>query len=159
MRYSKIHFFTIFIVLPVIFYSSCKPEQQHPIPEVYVNFTINLEDSPDFYFLLTPSSAAIVYSYDIGGAISLGFNNNGIIIYNNGDGEFYAFDCTCPHDLPENAAVDVSAQNGMATCPRCGSQYVFPSMGAPTTDGPSHWPLKEYNAYYNPNTTDLLVTN
>jgi hypothetical protein len=158
MRHSKIHFFTVFILLPVFFSLSCKPEQQHPIPDVYVNFVLNLEDSPDFYFLRTQGSTAVVYSYTIG-VLSLGFNNNGIIIYNNGDNEYFAFDCTCPYDLPENVAVDVSDQNGIATCPVCGSQYVLPSMSAPTTDSPSQWPLKEYNAYYNPNTTDLIVTN
>jgi len=158
MRHSKIHFFTILFALPLIFSLSCEREQPHPIPDVYVNFTIELFDDPEFFFLQTQGSTAVIYSYTLG-VLGLGYNNNGIIIYNNGDGEFYAFDCTCPHDLPDNVAVDATDQNGIATCPVCGSRYVFPSMGAPTTDSPSNWPLKEYNTFYNPNTGFLTVTN
>jgi hypothetical protein len=157
MYKSKIHFFTVFIPVILIF-SSCKHEDQHPVPYVYVNFTINLFDDPEFYRLRTQGYTMVIHNYTIG-VLSLGYNDNGVVIYNNGDGEFFAFDCTCPYDLPINSAIDVSNQSGIATCPLCGSQFVFPSMGAPTVDSPSHWPLKEYHAYYNPNTGSLTISN
>jgi hypothetical protein len=146
------------MLLLIFFSSSCKREEPHPIPDVYVNFSINLFDNPEFYYLREQGSTAVIYSSTIG-VLGLGYNNNGVIIYNNGDGEFFSFDCTCPYDIPSNVAVDATDQSGIATCPVCGSRYVFPSMGAPTTDSPSHWPLKEYNAFYNPNTGNLVISN
>jgi hypothetical protein len=157
MRKSKIHFFTIPLLFLVLF-SSCRREDEHPIPNVYINFTINPLYDPEFYFLQTQGSSVVVKSYTIG-ALSLGYNDNGVIIYNSGFYEFLAFDCTCPYDLPVNVAVEISEIDGVATCPVCGSQYVFPSMGVPTMDSPAKWPLKEYNTFYNPNTGDLVISN
>jgi nitrite reductase/ring-hydroxylating ferredoxin subunit len=150
----------IFLILCLLIYvnSECKKEEQHPIPDVYVNFLINIQTDPEYFFLLTQGNSIVINSSEIG-ALSLGYNNNGIIIYNSGDGEFYAFDRTCPHDIPESIVVETDGISGFATCPQCGSVYVFPSMGLPTVDSPSRWPLKKYNAFYNPNTGDLLVTN
>jgi nitrite reductase/ring-hydroxylating ferredoxin subunit len=158
MRRSKVHFFTVFILVPIIFSSSCKREEQHPVPDVYVNFTIHLLTDPEFFRLRTQGNSVIIHSYDIA-KLSLGYNNNGVIIYNNGDGEFYAFDCTCPYDLPVNAAVEISEISGIAVCPVCGSEYVLTSMGAPTLDSPAHWSLKEYHASYYPSTGDLYVSH
>lgn len=157
MKHSNLHFFLIFSLLLVLFSSSCQKEEQHPVPNVYINFIINLQDDPEFYHLRFQGTSVVITSSTIG-TLSLGFNDNGIIIYNAGDGEFYAFDRTCPHDLPESIAVE-SDGNNLATCPQCGSIYVFPSMGAPTLDSPAKWPLKTYHAFYNPNTGDLKISN
>ena len=157
MRSSKIHFFTIPILF-LVFFSSCKKEEENPVPYVYVNFTINLMNDPEFFFLQTQGSTAVIKSSTIG-AISLGYNDNGVIIYNEGFYQFLAFDCTCPYDLPSNVAVKASEFDGVATCPVCGSKYVFSSSGVPTLDSPAKWPLKEYKAFYNPNTGDLVISN
>ncbi len=157
MRNSKIHFFTIPLFFIYIF-SSCGNNDDHPIPDINVDFSINLVYDPEFFYLQTQGSAGIIHSSDIG-YLSLGYNDNGIIIYNAGFNEFYAFDCTCPYDLPDNVAVELSEINGIAVCPVCSSQYVFPSMGVPTLNSPARWALKEYKAYYNPNTGDLFVSN
>jgi hypothetical protein len=121
IQMPKIHFFTVFILV-ILNFSSCKREDQHPVPDVYVNFTINLMDDPEFFQLRTQGNAVIIKSSTIG-TLSLGYNNNGVLIYNNGDGEFYAFDCTCPYDLPVNVAVELSNISGIAVCPVCASQY------------------------------------
>jgi hypothetical protein len=158
MRNSKIILFLIYTSWIVLISSSCEEERQHPVPDVYVNFVINLSSDPEFLFLRTQGASAIITSSTIG-ALSLGYLNNGIIIYNAGDGEFMAFDRTCPYDLPESFVVETETYSGMATCPNCGSIFVFPSMGAPTTDSPSNWALKQYAVMYNPNTFELLVSN
>ncbi len=138
--------------------SSCKKEEHHPIPDVYVNFMINLNTDPEFFHLRAQGTSAVITSSTIG-AFNLGYDNNGIIIFNAGDGEFYAFDRTCPYDIPESIIVETDGLSGLATCPHCGSVYVFPSLGVPTLDSPAKWPLKKYNAFYNPNTGDLIVSN
>ncbi len=91
------------------------------------------------------------------GVLNLGYNNNGVIVYNAG-GEFYAFDRTCPYDYPVSIIVE-SDQSSTATCPECGSIFVLPSLGNPTVDGPATFPLKEYKTLYNPNNGDLTVFN
>lgn len=90
---------------------------------------------------------------------TLGFDNNGVILYNAGDGEFYAFDRTCPYDMPVSIAVETDGTNVFATCPACGTEYVLSSMGNPTIDGPGSWPLREYKAFYNENTGIVSVYN
>ena len=139
--------------------SSCEENKQHPIPDVYVNFTINVKEDPEFFRLQNQGSVAIITSSSIG-ALSLGYLNNGIIVYYAGDYEYMAFDRTCPHDLPANIAVEIEDNfSASATCPQCSSVYVFPSMGTPSVGSQSNWPLKEYKTIFNPNTGSLNVSN
>lgn len=159
MKNSNLHLFLVISLLLLLISSNCEREEKHPIPDVYVHFIINLQTDPEFFRLRSQGASAIITSTDIG-VFNLGYDNNGIIVYNAGDGEFYAFDRTCPYDIPESIAVETEdALSAFATCPRCGSVYVFPSLGVPTIDSPSKWPLKKYNAIYNPNTGDLRVSN
>jgi len=158
MKHSNLHFFLIFSLLLVLISSSCKKEERHPIPNVYVNFTINLQSDPEFFRLRAQGTSIIITSSTLG-IFNLGYNNNGVIVYNAGDGEFNAFDRTCPHDLPESIIIETDNLSGFATCPQCGSVYVFPSGGQPTLDSPARWPLKTYHAFYNPNTGDLIISN
>ena len=62
----------------------------------------------------------------------------------------------CPDN--KNIAVEISGDN-LATCPSCGSVYVLSSIGAPTLDSPAKWPLKKYQAIYNPNNGELIISN
>ncbi len=156
MRSSNLLYFSIICTVFLFFSSSCERYEQHPIPSVYVNFTINILYDPEFMRLQAQDNSMVITNNMLG-ILALGYNNNGVIVYNAGD-KFYAFDRTCPYDYPENVVVESNGSN-MATCPVCGSVFVFPSMGAPTTDGPATFPLKEYKAYYNPNTGDLNVFN
>ena len=156
MKSSKLYYFFIFCIVFLSLSSGCEKYEKHPIPSVFVNFSINLLYDPEFIHLQAQNNSQVITNNTLG-ILSLGYNNNGIIIYNAGF-EFYAFDRTCPYDYPQSVIVESNGSN-TATCPECGSVYVFPSMGAPTLDGPATFPLKEYKAYYNPNTGDLNVFN
>jgi len=158
MKQSNLHFFPIISFFLIIISASCKPEEQHPVPDVYVNFSINLSDDPEFYILRSQGTSVIITSSTIG-AYSLGYDDNGIIIYNAGSEEFYAFDRTCPFDLPESVAIEIDGSGTFGTCPRCSSIYIFSGMGLPGTGSSSNWPLKSYTTSYNPNTGDLFVSN
>ena len=158
MKHSKLHFFLIFILFLTLFPGSCRQEEQYPIPDVYVNFSINLFDDPEFYMLRTQGTSVVVTSSTIG-AYNVGYDDNGIIIYNAGGDEFYAFDRTCPFDIPESVAIDVDGSGTFGTCPRCNSVYIFLSMGLPATGSASKWPLRNYRTFYNPSTGDLFVSN
>jgi len=151
MRQSKLILFIIYSIWAGLISSSCEQPREHPIPDVYVSFAIDLHNDPEFFRLNTQGATAVITSSTLG-ALNVGYLNNGIIIYNGGGGEFLAYDRTCPHDLPESVSV-------IATCPVCGSEYVFTSMGAPSYDSPSNWALKTYQAVFNPNTGILMVSN
>jgi hypothetical protein len=92
---------------------------------------------------------------------TIGYDNNGIIVYNNGDEyeTYYAFDRTCPNDLPESVAVSLDDSKATATCPKCGSVFVLPSEGLPSSGSVSKHALKKYRTYFNPNTGELIISN
>ena len=158
MRHSKIHIFLLTFVLLVGLSSSCEKQQQHPVPSAYANFTINIQTDPEFIRLAAPGNSMVINDYTVG-TFTLGFDNIGVVVYNGGDGEFYAFDRTCPYDMPKSIVVETDGTNVFATCPECGTEYVMSSMGNPTIDGPGTWPLREYKVIYNQNTGVLSVYN
>jgi nitrite reductase/ring-hydroxylating ferredoxin subunit len=156
MKHSKLQFFWLICIILFTLSSSCDKQSQQPIPNVYVSFTINILTDPEFVLLQAQGNSLIIKNTSLG-VQSIGYNNNGIILYNAGSDEFYAFDCTCPYDYPNS--IKVTTDGGIATCPQCKSQYVLQTAGMPTTKGPSTIPLKEYKTTYNPNTGDLMVNN
>jgi hypothetical protein len=157
MKHSNLQFFCLICIILTTLYSSCDKSNQDIIPNVYVNFTINILSDPEFVMLQAQGNSQIITSSTLGYS-TLGYNNNGIIVYNTGTELYYAFDCTCPYDYPNNYKVTIDGA-GVATCPHCKSKYVLQSSGAPSTAGPSTIPLKEYKTNYNPNTGELLVFN
>jgi hypothetical protein len=157
MKHSNLYFFlNIFIVL--ISFCSCNKDRQYDFPGVPIFFTINLITDPE-YIMLQAQGNTQKLTYLNFGLTSLGYGNNGVIVYNAGGGEFIAFDATCPYDLPEIYGVELSGTSGIVVCPKCNSRYVLPGYGMPTKDGPAIFPLQEYQTYYNPNTGNLTVSN
>jgi nitrite reductase/ring-hydroxylating ferredoxin subunit len=158
MKHSNLHIFFLSCILLSGLSSSCEKRQEHPVPSTYVNFVINLQTDPEFIRLTAIGNSVEIFASTIGASL-LGYDNNGVVIYNAGDDEFYAFDRTCPFDIPISVAIESDGTNGLATCPLCGTIYVFASEGRPTFDGPGTWALKKYRAYFNPNTGELHVYN
>jgi len=158
MKHSKLSFFSLISIVFLSLSWGCEKYNVNPIPNVYVNFSINILYDPEFIRLQAVNNSMIIRNTTIG-VVTLGYDNNGVIVYNAGGNEFFAFDLTCPYDYPESIVVEADPNSGLAKCPECGSIYVFPSSGAPTTSGPASFPLKEYKAYYNPNTGDVNVYN
>ena len=155
MKYSKLQIFCLLIVLMSPLYSSCKKEIKNPIPSIYLDFTINVKTDPEYLNLDFQNNAMIIKNDAIG---ATGYDNNGVIVYNAGDHQYYAFDCTCPYDYPNSIAVQLTGA-ATAKCPECGSIYVLTSSGMPTLSGPATLPLKEYRTFYNVNTGELRVYN
>jgi hypothetical protein len=157
MQKSNLHIFLVLPALLSILFSACEKRESHPVPKVLVNFQINLHTDPEFIRLSANGNSQEISASTLGISY-LGYDNNGLLIYNAGD-EFYVFDRTCPFDLPESIAIESDGASAIAICPKCGTTYVLPSYGSPTVDGPGGWPLQTYRAYYNTNTGDLQVTN
>jgi nitrite reductase/ring-hydroxylating ferredoxin subunit len=141
---SKIGFFLITIALAITL-SSCN-KKNDVIPDVYVNFTLNLND-PQFVNLSGfGGSVAVDSRTNNWGLDAAGYDGNGIIICN-GDPEFYAYDRTCPHDYVVNSlSIKVNidpTSSTFAICPKCGTKYALTVGGTPAS-GIGRYPLKNY---------------
>jgi hypothetical protein len=144
---SKIIIFLI-ITFTVVSLTSCKKSKYDVIPDVYVDFTIDLND-PEFFVLTSGMNAMIITSATNNwGSRSAGFHNNGIIVYRSPLDEFYAYDCTCPYDyVVDTLSVKVIIDGLNAVCPRCSTVYALYGMGTPTS-GPGRYPLKNYKTSF-----------
>ncbi|MGB8492611.1 MAG: hypothetical protein WCE64_16275 [Bacteroidales bacterium] len=132
--------------MPLLFIS-CSRKANDVIPDVFVDFTIDLLD-PEFVSLsVIGSSDTIDSSTNNWGVNSAGYDGNGIIVYSGPD-EYYAFDRTCPHDLSVNGlSVSVNVDFAIAVCPKCGTKYALTAYGTPLS-GVGRYPLKNYNTSF-----------
>jgi nitrite reductase/ring-hydroxylating ferredoxin subunit len=158
MKHPNVHFFYLSCIVLFLNSSSCVKDKGNAFPYVFVNITINLYSDPEFTHLQADGNSQIILSSMLG-ITSLGYGNKGLVIYNASGGEFYAFDATCPYDLPEINGVEMTGTSGIVECPKCHSRYGLSSYGMPTVKGPATYPLHEYSAYYFPSTRDLNIRN
>jgi hypothetical protein len=140
--------FTIFLLSQLLI-TSCTKDKNDVVPDVYVDFYLSLDD-PEFYILTTPLSAAYVSaSTNNIGPNAAGYDNNGIIVFRDGNDEFFAYDRTCPHDFKvNNQSIRVNIDGIYAVCPQCGTTYGLPINGTPAS-GIGQYPLKNYKASFN----------
>ncbi|HEX2977400.1 MAG TPA: hypothetical protein VHO68_15810 [Bacteroidales bacterium] len=142
--FSKIKIFFILAVIAIAVVSCSK--KNDVIPDVTVDFTINLND-PQFVNLNALGGAvAVNRNTNNWGYLSDGYSGSGIIVARGAE-EFYAYDRTCPHDYAQNGSVikvNIDPQ-GFATakCPQCGTTYSLISFGTPSS-GVGRYPLKNY---------------
>ncbi len=132
--------------------SGCVNEPPETVPDVPVNITVDLNQ-----YAIAPASSFIITNQMVG-SLSLGYNNNGIIIYRDIT-EFYAYDRTCPHHIEKSTAVVLSSNPLLAECPECHSFYNLQAEGLPTENSPSKYRLKKYHPTYYPGNNILQVNN
>ncbi|MBN2487117.1 MAG: hypothetical protein JXB34_14175 [Bacteroidales bacterium] len=158
MASSKLNYFLLRSFFIVLFFIGCGERDDFVFPEVYMYATLNVQTDAEYMLLAQPGSSLAITMHPNGNS-TIGYNNNGIIVFNNGDDSrpFYAFDRTCPHDLPANYALE--CDGSMATCPHCGSVYVLPGEGIPSSNSVSRRYLKQYRTSYNINTGTLVISN
>ncbi len=136
----------IFFIVPVTFILliSCGKGNNDVIPDVKVDFTIDLQD-PEFSKLtVLGNSDTIDASTHNWGDRSAGYDGNGIIIYTGPD-QFYAYDRTCPYDYAvNNLSIRVNVDLSLAVCPLCHTSYSLGAFGIPVS-GSGKYSLKNYN--------------
>jgi nitrite reductase/ring-hydroxylating ferredoxin subunit len=140
----------LFTVLLSVFIFSCKKNKNDVIPNVYVNFTIDLTDL-EFISLTSVGETVTVNKFTNNfGYRAAGFADNGIIIHSGID-EFFAYDRTCPHDYALNESaikIDIDKSSSMfAVCPVCKTKYGLPANGTPV-EGVGRYPLKNYKTSF-----------
>jgi hypothetical protein len=144
---SKIIIFLVTLVIAVSFIT-CKKSKNDVIPDVYVEFYINLSD-PEFFDLNAIGNSKIITSATNNWGIdAAGFNGNGIIVYRSLPDEFNAYDRTCPYDYAESQLsikINIDGFNGV--CPQCKTTYALYGLGTPIS-GPGKYPLKNYKTSF-----------
>ena len=130
-----------FLVL-LILLTSCNRERQQPIPYIYVNYTVYL-NNPSNSHLRVPGGHSVIE----------GQGNHGIFLYRRtlGDSDdFVAYDRTCSNEPLGNCIVELDDSEFYLVCPCCSSKFsVFDGYPA---EGPAKWPLKEYQTSLGSNT-------
>jgi nitrite reductase/ring-hydroxylating ferredoxin subunit len=136
-------------VLTAISLTSCKKSKYDVIPDVYVDFYIDLINDPEFMVLDAIGNHVIVTSQTNQiGANAAGYNDNGIIVYRSDLENFNAYDRTCPHDFEVNGlSIKVNVDFTIAVCPRCSTNYALSAGGMPIS-GPGRYPLKNYKTSF-----------
>jgi len=144
--YSKITFF-LFALSFACSLSSCKKSKNDVIPDVYVDFTLDLND-PEFINLNAVGGTVTVNENTNNyGQRSAGFAGNGIIVHAGVD-EFFAYDRTCPHDYSiDESGIKINIDFIQAICPKCSTVYEL-SVGGVPGSGPGRYPLKNYKTIY-----------
>ncbi len=144
---SKIKQFFIHLTI-ITLLISCERNKNDVIPDVYIDFTIDILDYPALESL---TGSVIVDANDMRIAdrkYAGGFNGNGIIIYRSLPEEFNAYDRTCPHDYAvNNLSKKVNIDFIEAICPDCSTHYALSSFGTPSS-GPGQYPLKNYKTRF-----------
>jgi nitrite reductase/ring-hydroxylating ferredoxin subunit len=149
MKMRITHFCRTYILpLPCViflFFTGCsKEENQNQIPYVAVNFVI------------TPNSTEYLELNPVGGWVYLTGGYKGILVYRKSTTEFMAYERACPYDWDVTGArIDVEASAMTAVCPVCQSKFIL--IDGSTFEGPTHYPLKQYQTQYDGNL--LYITN
>jgi len=123
--------------LVLLFFStySCKKDNEKAVPEVYVDFYININD-PQFYNLQSIGG----YVYVTGGVA-------GIVVYRESSTSFLAYDRCCTYDVDKRCKIQMdTTSNQKLFCPTCHSEFAI-SNGA-VTKSPAKQPLKQYNTTF-----------
>ena len=144
---SNLRLFLIFLLLPLTT-GSCSKEKYDVIPDVYLNFIIDLYDTDFTNLNAIGNFVYINAATNNWGQSAAGYDGNGIIVYSNTLDSFAAYDRTCPYDFAVNGlSIKLNVDFILAVCPKCGTSYALTSNGTPTS-GPGQYPLKNYKTSF-----------
>ncbi|HEY3371035.1 MAG TPA: hypothetical protein VGK10_09325 [Prolixibacteraceae bacterium] len=117
--------------------NGCKDDYNSVVPYVRVYLDINLANRTE----LNP----------IGGFFKVNGGFGGIIVFHDladSSNPFLAYDAACTYDLPAVYSVVAEEGTGVATCPKCGSQFILFSANGSPIKGPATEPLKQYQTTF-----------
>jgi nitrite reductase/ring-hydroxylating ferredoxin subunit len=131
----KIKYFTVLFLSVLFFPYGCKDKNESRIPEVYVDFYININD-PQFFDLQGVGN----YVYVTGGVA-------GIIVYRKSEDEFVALDRCCSYNPDKRSKVEVdTVTNQKIICPCCKSEFSLDN--GYVLKSPASAPLKQYQTEF-----------
>ncbi|MCF8362545.1 MAG: hypothetical protein K9G70_07975 [Prolixibacteraceae bacterium] len=132
-----IRLFFLFVVLGVIFFHSCKDDEEI-VPYVRVNFTVPLNTMTDLTFV----NSTEYFPYEgYAGVVVICLSYSSA---NPTESIYFAYDAACTVEVSDTCFVEANS-SGVATCNCCGSEYYLHSAGTPKS-GEAVKPLKMYSA-------------
>jgi len=124
-----------FILAFSIWLFACKKDVKNPIPDVYVNFYMNI------------SSTLYLELSSVGGYVNVTGGYKGITVYRLSTEEFLAFERACPYDWETDSAIVEMEPSGLVLkCHSCESEFLI--IDGSVISGPATISLKQYNASY-----------
>ena len=131
----KIKYLSMLFLLVLLIPFGCKDDNQSRVPEVYVDFYIDIND-PQFFDLQVVGN----YVYVTGGV-------SGIIIYRKSSTEFVALDRCCSYNPEKRCKVEVdTTTNQKIICPVCKSEFSLDN--GYVLKSPAAAPLKQYQTTF-----------
>lgn len=140
-------FLYFFLAGVICFGSSCDKNNDDIIPNVWVDFSINLT---------LPSYNNLQF---VGHWVYLSGGSNGIVVYHFSEGEYVAFDRHCTFDVGSYQRIKVDEETNISAIDEDGCGSEFSIIDGAVLNGPASRPLKAYNTSYNPGTNVLRVWN
>ncbi len=129
--------------------TSCYDNYISSIPDYPVNLSLNLTSTyPTFR---NSVNQFLVFDKPVKQGDFVGFG--GILVYSGFDGNYFAFDLACPHEVDPKVRV-IPNDVGQAECPVCGSIYDISYGIANPVKGPAKETLRRYKTALQ---GDLLV--
>ncbi|NDW12602.1 hypothetical protein D0T50_06820 [Bacteroides sp. 214] len=142
----------LLIISLCAFVASCSDSYDSSIPNVRINFSCSLLQSP--YYKIQTQGMFIPVTKD-SHYLPLGYG--GLIIGRSIYGDYIAYDAACPVEADRKVSVTVIEDGiGRATCPKCGTRYNLSGGGHPEEGGGTEY-LKRYTVSVSG--TTLKVTN
>ena len=137
---KKIAFIVFFIGFFLI---QCNKDKNEVVPNVYVNFTIYINE-PDFAELNAIGNSVMV----TGGA-------KGIILYRNSLNEIFAYDRCCTYKPSDDKEYIQLLEQGspIVVDSNCGSKFNL--VDGSVINGPAVLPLKKYNSDFDGNSVHV----
>ena len=132
------------IIIFLFFFISCG-ERNNYIPDVFVNYEIDL-NSPENISLSVLGGSLVIENQAY----------NGLIIYRFSNYEYHAYDKSCTYE-PLTACAEIDSINSsLAICGCCNSVFLLDQSGS-VANGPAILPLKRYSTFLDGNM--LFVSN
>lgn len=138
--------FRLFFAIILIFFGFSKCTTETPVPEVRVNFVIDL-NNPLFNDINAVGNSVYVPNRGY----------KGIIITRTDIDKFIAYDAACTYN-PNNPKALVEIDGIQGICSACGSKYSLLLMGY-VEEGPATTALKNYHVKFNMTMNTLYIFN
>ncbi|MCT4588561.1 MAG: Rieske 2Fe-2S domain-containing protein [Carboxylicivirga sp.] len=130
----------IWIIATVICFA-CNKDSNNIIPNVSFTATVNIvpQYSGKSLFMIMPGSTNRIVGV------------NGVVVWNNGGDQFYAFDRMCTHKHDDGRVYFVEKiedGNPIVRCPQCKSEFLVATEYGDIIKDPAIYPLKPYATTY-----------
>jgi nitrite reductase/ring-hydroxylating ferredoxin subunit len=140
MIFSKVKYYLIISILAISF-AGCNDNEISSIPDYPVSLNLNLTTTyPTF---MNSYNKFLLFEKPVFATDMIGYG--GILVNTGFDGNYYAFDMSCPYEAKQTIRV-IPNGLGQAVCQGCGSVFnIGYGIGDPSS-GPAKQALKRYKA-------------